>query len=512
MQTTIDAYFPTFDQLPEFFVEFFKDTYMMSERRAKAIVDNHLRPELDKIKNDVYVLVEFPYVDKMYRNTFYHYYSSKLKSFPRDTARISFFDKKVDQKTFYDPEQARALKDFYLGFIIIRPTFPKIIGRSSLSPAILKEKNFLCCTCPMHVTAQHIKFKVDAFPHASQDGQFITCAETTIWSVIEYFSNRYPDYKPVLPSTIHDLFKRFSFKRQLPSEGMTAEQIAYVIREAGFGAIVNSHTRQGDEFYPVVSTFIESGIPVIGVLTNSQKKGHALNIIGRECEDPEHLASSTSFIKSADDFQLIDFHNVDRNFVFIDDNHPPYQIAPLKQPGKNYKQKEWQDAKLAAIIVPLYHRIYLDAIRARKNFIYAIKKITWLTIPQSPLILRIFLASSRSYKEYIMLNKELDQVTKQSVTQLVMPKFIWVAELSSPQSYRSQLINGVLLQDATEPSESTDQSELEDTPVFGGWFGTNFFSNYAHVFKSVHIFDAPFLKYRGNLQELTSHDGKKVQK
>jgi hypothetical protein len=40
---------------------------------------------------------------------------------------------------------------------------------------------------------------------------------------MEYFGNRYAEYNPVLPSKIIHSLSNFSYERQIPSLGLTAE-------------------------------------------------------------------------------------------------------------------------------------------------------------------------------------------------------------------------------------------------------------------------------------------------
>jgi len=498
VQTIIKSYLLPIGDVADFFKAHFTKVHDFNEKESATLVEKNLLPELSKFKKNIWAMVEYPYVDRMYRDTFYHFYASKLKSFDRDTVRISFFDSEINEEMFRHSKHLEELRSKYLGFLIVRPTFPKVVGRSSLSPAILEKSGFACCISPVQATVNHVKFQVNAFPHASQDGQFITCAETTIWSMLEYFGNKYPDYRPLLPSTIHELLKKFSYKRQLPSEGLTAEQIAYVVREVGFGAMFYSKARHGDVFDSVLSTFVESGIPVIGVISTADNNGHAVNIVGRAVVPAAKVLDNPVFETDTGDLRLIDFHKVKRDFVFIDDNMPPYQLASLDSPCKHYPLEKWKSAQLKNIIVPLYHRIYLDPIRARNNFVGFMRKIK-LAYPDDVLVLRIFLASSRSYKEYLALAEDLHPDTKQAVLERVMPKFIWVAELSRPAVYEQERVEGVLIQDATEPSDYGDQSQLADIPVFCGWFENKFFSNYSRKVEFLNTFASNFPFYSGNL-------------
>ena len=65
------------------------------------------------------------------------------------------------------------------------------------------------------VTSNGLKTSVFGFPHASQDGETITCAETSILNVMEYFGLKYPEYSPILPSKIKFVVESQSFEKDI---------------------------------------------------------------------------------------------------------------------------------------------------------------------------------------------------------------------------------------------------------------------------------------------------------
>lgn len=68
--------------------EIFKDRYHLNDfNRSNSL--NTLRPYFDNLKDDIYVLVEHPYVDKVYRDSYYNYYSSKNDVYHRDCIRCT---------------------------------------------------------------------------------------------------------------------------------------------------------------------------------------------------------------------------------------------------------------------------------------------------------------------------------------------------------------------------------------------------------------------------------------
>jgi hypothetical protein len=472
----IAIFTPALSELHEFLLKHFIDTLGLNEKYIKDVLQKHFSPEILHLRNDLHPLVELPYVDKVYRDTYYHYYASRLKQYQRDTIRISFFDHPISPGIQPSEKEIQRIIDSYVGFLIIRPTLPRLIGRSAIHPRALRNDKFICCRAPIRSTALGIKVTTPAFPHASQDGQALSCAETTIWSMLEYFGNKYPEYSPILPSNIIGLLQKFSFKRQLPSDGLTAEQIAFVVREVGFGAMIYSRSKHQDQFNIALSMFIESGIPVIGVL-KSPTIGHAVNIIGRQIDDRRKLFAGSQILEETGDLLIHDFHKMPRQYVFIDDNLPPYQLASIEAPCKNYGNEDWEKCELATIIVPLYTKVYLDAIRARKNFLIMLQDRNFMALaPREPVVFRAFLASSRSYKDYLAKNDQINPDARELMLLLAMPKFIWVAEICSEESFGNHQIIGLMLQDATDPVEYSAGSASKDISVFFGLYKNRFFT------------------------------------
>jgi hypothetical protein len=438
-----------------------QDEFGISEINAGILFTNLVKPHFDKFKENTFVLAETNYVDKVYRDSYYHYYSSKLHKYKRDSVRLSFFEEKISDTDFFDENQHSVLQKKYRGFIVLRPTEPFIMGRSIISPLLLKTNNFMFCVSKFHTTANGVKFTVKGFPHSSQDTETISCAETSLWAIMEYFSNRYSDYQPVLPSKIIRTLNQVSSERQVPSKGLNIAQMSYALKEFGFGTRIYSKQQYATEFDSLLSCYIESGIPIIVAIDNRHRGGnigHALLAIGHsKIENNEidalapYTTSNTTLTGAlvAKNIVLYDYDAITKDFVFIDDNHPPYQKAPLAQPAKHYGA-EWHTCEVTYFIAPLYPKIYLEAYEAKnyvRNFI--------ITGPEplnndSQILLRFYLASSRSFKDAIAKNDTVKEDLKGILIETSMPKFIWIAEVSSKDLIKESKANGIIIVDATE--------------------------------------------------------------
>jgi hypothetical protein len=215
---------------------FLQDKFQISGKSVERYLNDLKNGYLGNLdENQVTFLIEFPYTDKVYRDSYYHYYASKLYSYKRDCIRVSIFQKSIDQSHFRDPSKIAQLSDLYLGFFIVRPLTPALLGRNAISKSgFIHGSDLLVMTAPISAAINGIKLSIHAFPHSSQDSETISCAETTLWSLMEYFGNKYPEYKPTLPSKIHEILSSRKPERQIPSNGLQLMDISFALKKVAF--------------------------------------------------------------------------------------------------------------------------------------------------------------------------------------------------------------------------------------------------------------------------------------
>lgn len=399
------------------------------------------------------VVVEYPYVDKVYRNSYYRYYSGKAKPVSRDCIRLSFFID-TDPSIVGNPMIHEIWEQQYRGFMILRPTELNIVGRNAISPDIYVENNFLICKTEIPASVNGLKVSVEAFPASSQDSETMVCAETAVWATMEYFGNRYAEYSPVRPSHIIKLLKNQSFSRQLPSDGLTSEQICYLFKNMNFQPILRP-VLGSDSDYGMIGSFVESGIPVVLSITNYEDEsypvadriGHAILCIGHEQVTEEAINQVPS--ENINGVSFIDYNDVKKKFVYIDDNYPAYRMDYLESPAECYSEKKWKDCKIRYAAYPLYEKILLMPYAVKNmatNFIQYLHGVK----DGREITLRTFLASSRSYKDYVCRNN-MPAEMKEMILSLYLPKFIWVVELSTRDGLKNNYAEGLLIFDSTEP-------------------------------------------------------------
>jgi len=458
IKEALDAILET---ITDFFLKDLEDKFIPLQ--IKTDLENYF----SELKEDLFCVIEYPYVDKVFRDSYYNYYSSKHYSYQRDCIRVSLFESEIKQEDFLNPANHVDLNRKYLGYFIIRPTINALFGRAIINPKAFDENDFKICTCKVNSLIFGVKLETEGFPHSSQDGETIKCAETTIWGIMEYFGNKYPEYKPTLPTKIHQALERFSYQRQLPSNGLTMDQISFALKEFGFGTRVYSSAPYDENIYNIVDSYIESGIPVILGL-QYQEIGHAIIAIGKKHEENIDWSSidKSEFTSRAKVVQYFDTSNIPAKYVVQDDNMEPYRIINLDEPGEHYSDPDCKQYQIDTAVVPLYPKIYLEAVVAKELALEILKDKTVGFDFGDDFVFRFYLASSRSFKNHVATIIDLPEKLKNNLLLTKMPKFIWCAEIYTTKSYQStdKEVFGLVILDATEAN-----NESIDALIFAGY-------------------------------------------
>jgi hypothetical protein len=416
------------------------------------------------LMSHLWAMAEYPYVDWVYRDAYYRYFSSKHENYPRDSIRVSLFDRKIKEEDF----QLRYsnITDYYLGFFIIRPTPPNLLGRSMISPKAFGNKNYVCCLTSSDSTVLGIPLTSHSFPSASQDGEAMTCAETCIWSVMSYFGTKYREYSPVRPSQIVDVLSNSSVERSLPSHGLTLKMISMALQKFGLSTRIydrGSYTDKDKKFVWLLNHYIESGIPVVAEVGN-KSVSHAVVLIGHTLVVKNNYTPECKTLvrkdKTCPEVSTLDTADIPREYVVIDDNHAPFRISDFSNSVSYYANPLWEDLTIRRFVVPLHCRVNLEADAARRlvDAVLADSKIGW-PLEQRNVWIRFFLTSCRSYKQKIRDMIDIDANLSKLLISISLPKFVWIAELTSEELYFDNKSNGLIILDATG-RERTDSVQL----------------------------------------------------
>lgn len=404
---------------------------------------------MKSLRDDLGVEIEYNYVDKVYRDSYYAYYGTKKLPYSRYCVRLSFFDSSFDNNVNLD--DVANIRDNYLGFLVLRP-LPYCIGRNVIDPkakADIAIQQSKICKALVESSCFGIKLNAVGFPHSSQDTETMTCAQTTIWAILEYYGNKYNIYRPTKPSEIKRILESFSYERQYPSSGLTYSQISVALRSLGFGSKIYSRGTDVAYFYRLLACYTESGIPTAIALRGSGI-GHAVVCIGREQIDKTEAKKHPTLSPSGK--QFFDWNDTvaAKRFVFNDDNFPSYQLASLNTPCAYYTQlvsatSSWLQANITQFIAPLYSKIYMDAESAIE--LSTVVLDTYINIQDH--VKRTFLTSCRTLREHIASLHSVPNDLRIALLQINLPKFVWVTELSTVGEFENGRVSSLLLLDAT---------------------------------------------------------------
>ena len=413
------------------------------QERVMPIVNTYLAEFLNELRPELKMVIETDYVDKVYRDSYYAYFSTKLKNYGRNCIRISFFDNVFNTKEEFLRLTNQKVQDAYRGFLVVRP-LAKCIGRNAIDIRAKKHPVSDCNIRHAYIasTCMGIKLKVKAFPHASQDEEYMTCAETTVWSMMEYYGNKYPIHNPVLPTDILNSVKPSSYKRQVPSTGLRLEQISLALQQQGFGCMI--YERRNPRFKELFTCYLESGLPMAVVVSGTWGK-HAIVCIGRPPVDRTGMVTPSKAITRS----YIFWNQNEDTFVFNDDNEPCYQIRKFDSPTPYFGVSQ-----ISHFIVPLHKKIYLPAEQAIDKSNFFVEKD--FKAPEGSYI-RTFLTSSRTYRQYVKDNPDFSFDIKEAYLTVNLPKFIWVTEVSfNQESFLRNEVNALIILDATGITNEMD--------------------------------------------------------
>lgn len=394
---------------------------------------------LNDLDNDISFLVEHPYIDKHYRDSFYFYYSSKFSNYSRFVARVHIFKGSIQNYTemISNPKK-------YAGYFIIRPLELHPLGRSMISPNIIKQKGFFTCLTKEKVHIFDLSFDVESFPHVAQDKETHTCAESAIWSILSYFGCKYDFYKTQLTSDIIGRLNTVASHKLLPSKGLTVEETATCLNSSGQNCMIYSRTKAYRfDFASTLQIYIESGMPVLAALGNG-KEGHAVIITGHGKFDFKDITNS--FLKPSDVWKDISFYP--KKLVLIDDNKTPFDVVSPNSPAEHYSK--FNDMKLKAIIVPFHKHMFMDAENARELMTQILNdKDNGLHNFGKKWITRLFLTPGTSFKKSLHNDRLLAESIKNLFMYTLFPKFIWICEIYRLEDYEKQICSGILILDST---------------------------------------------------------------
>lgn len=403
------------------------------------------------------VAIEYPYYESDYLSNFYTFYAKKQQQFPKESCRLLFFsDKKASE---------------LIGYVSLRPTCERTrCGRTYLEPQYIinNPAYILLSNCKIHFRGGEAIIR--AFPHMKQEGDVSVCAHVALWAVLRSFTNRFHDYPEIRLGDLVNMIQPLS-ERPTPSKGLTPTQVSDVLLSQGLSPIIREKPRLGnrdDEFFDEIISYLDSGVPVIGFM---RAREHAITLIGHG-----KIASPSQLRWIPDNYYEIGYDkdgaarktNVILASKFVsfavinDDNYLPYREVSrtVDTAGGHYSMHDIDYA-----VIPLYPRIQLAFNDVREKFLALLPLGYYDWVGQENLIVRFFITSANSYREYAQENiRALGPDLVNVILGIEMPRFIWCVEISSRLAFEEDLVNAIVLIDSTCATINSDPFLLLTSP------------------------------------------------
>lgn len=434
-----------------------------------------IRRIMESIEDDFTVVAEEYHMDKSYRDTYYMYFSNQHFQVERYCKRLTFlighfsWGNLLGERT---EEEKKQIEKVLIGTCVIKPVSDGVVGRTLLNPQyFVPERSVYIRKSKYKINLYGMELEIEAFPYQMQDRETMRCSEVTLLNLLDYYSNTYKDYKTVVPSEIIESEQKHSHERVLPSRGITYHVLTKVLSDFGFAPrLYNvramrkdemSGILQQDELKRLLHYYIESGIPVaVNVEPDSGKGiGHSLICIGHSVTKSYEKALERKKIVG-DGFDgkhgIINSADFYDSYVVIDDNQFPYEVREFD------KMSIYSDMHVTNIAVPLYKRMFLEAADAYDIALMILESETWGVFKwaeeylngETDVILRLFLASSRSFKK-----ARVEEFSKQSIelqayyAKVRMPQFVWICEIYTKEGYERKKAFGEMVLDGTSASK-----------------------------------------------------------
>lgn len=395
------------------------------------------------------VLIEAQYIDKDYRNTFSHYHSRRFSTPDSRCIRLHFLDSHLTRVEIRD---TRKLQKAYCGYAIIRPTRPNCIGRTLLNPRKLSYPKGYLCLCEETVYVQGTAIRSEGFPFISQDGDVTVCAQSALWMLLRFFSNRYSRYPEIYPHQITQLTRDYSIGRVMPSDGLTDWQMAEALRQMGLSPLIYSRAKFSSDADPewfehLLYTYIESGVPVL-----ASTRDHVVVSFGHTSDRNKNVLGNPPLLRSS-------FFN--SSFIVSDDNHVPYQrLRQARLPKPLVSCSEIVLDEIEAFTAPLSEGVFLAAEQFEtlaKALLLQDGKLGVANCSQKlsseTIVTRVFLTTCRAFKVKVEERGMGHELVQNLYRNLPLPHFIWVCELSTVDLYRKGEVLGEIVWDATRNSK-----------------------------------------------------------
>ncbi len=402
----------------------------------------------DGLDGHVQTIACKPYYNcKDHRNLYSHFYSKRFLPVSPNCSRLHFF-----ARPGVTPEQillgSDNLQKDYLGYSVIRPVARRCLGRTVIDPAKIGMsfgEGFYLLRTAFHACINGRRYKVEGYPYTSQDADATLCAQSAIWGVCRYLSERYSCYQELYPYDLISMTET-SQGRAVPYRGMTHTDYCKILNEFGTFPVYRMVQRPNQaggfdwdaEAYKDICSYVESGFPVLASLRKGTE-GHVVSLVGHTLKPDFPKVDEAAFLDSSD---LL------HQFIVVDDNWFPYALLGPDGDLENYSDK-YSIKSMVVGVCPLPEKVFLTAKLARtKAMTYCDSaKAEIQKTGKGPYITRLFIATATSFKK-----KKLGSLNDQAsafVTKLHLPHFLWIMEVGPAEMYRKGQVTTEIVLDPT---------------------------------------------------------------
>jgi len=401
------------------------------------------------------------------------YYSRWTSDVPRYCHRIHFFSMAPTAELILEViDELATAADCYLGFVTLRP-----ISISPVAATILKptgdSQRFLLSKDAFQVNIAGRTFFVAGTPFMQQDNAVGACAQASIWMALRTLRKK-EGQAAFSPAQITTAATKFLvMRRTLPNRGgLSLEQVSEALREAGYAPhaiplwpISNKSApseQQLGEFKCTLYPYVESGIPVLLLLSANGLEGHAVVVIGHHWDEkPAILIKRKPIFVGPIKAEIFDAASWIAPFIIHNDNSGPYLPLPDKAVG------DWCLAQ-ARFAIPLLHPdVFTDAKEAQEATFRLLSQTMGICAGTSKnqgdsanelqLVMRTFLQERSEFRAFVF-DSDLPVEVKNYYRLKWFPKRLWVTELNAFDDYseaptRPKIRLGEILTDPAAEAE-----------------------------------------------------------
>lgn len=400
------------------------------------------------------ILVENNYIDRDFIEDFAGYYVRCFPEYERKCARLHFFSRDLATKEFESFFSGAKSSDFfeelqahYLGFIVVKPLPQTVIGRTCLKTYAENGSRVYPITRRYEANLFGIPLEVKTLAFQEQDKVAAACATSALWSVFHGTGVlfHHPILSPVeITKAANAILPMES--RSLPSQGLTAMQMAHAIRSIGLEPFLIG-ARSEYLFKSALYGYLRGRVPVlVGVdLYNTTDPSnvfpmgkHAIAATGFSLGSGLPHPFQDGFLLRASQIDKVYTHDDQvgpfARMVFDNVRVPLSPHASLGSVTTSWGVRENQTVRACPelMLVPLYHKIripfesILGLVMRFDSLLETLRTEFGMEVAERP-VWDIYLTTVNEFKQNVTESAVLESELRRELLIAAMPKFLWTA-------------------------------------------------------------------------------------